>query len=264
MRSVLAALLVSLLAPVPAHAQQATTDAALAEARHSFEIGTQAFDDGDYETAATEFRAAYDLTRAPDLLFNVYLAEERAGRLVEAEAALTQYLAEGTIEAEQRTLLERRSERLQARIASRTPAPVEEDRAETLLASPIAPVAAAPPPAAPVVDTSPPIAGIAILVAAGVLALSFGVFVALSEVEDQRLAGSCGRDAGRTCTASDVQTLQAFDIVSDVSWIGAAALAATGTVLMLALPPERRERASAQIAPWISPIGGGLVVGGAL
>lgn len=249
---------------VPAYAQEAgPTDAELADARHSFDLASEAFDGGDYETAASEFRAAYELTHAADLLFNVYLAEERAGRLAEADAALSQYLVDGTIEPEQRALLERRVERLRARIASRAPAPVEEERAETLLASPIAPVAARPPPVAappPIVETSPPVAGIAVLVAAGVLAVSFGVFVALSEVEDQRLAGSCGRDSGRTCSASDVSGLQAYDIVSDVSWIGAAALAVTGVVLLLALPPERHERALASVAPWASPNGAGLVV----
>jgi hypothetical protein len=260
MRLALAVLVFALVIPMAAGAQDSgPTDAELAEARHSFDLASSAFDDGDYETAATEFNAAYELTRAPDLLFNVYLAEERAGRLAEADAALTRYLADGTIEAEQRALLERRLERLRARIASRAPAPVEEEHVETLLASPIAPVAAPITPPAPVIDTSPPTAAIAVLVSAGVLAVSFGVFVALSEVEDQRLASTCGRDAGRSCSSSDVASLQTFNIVSDVSWIGAAVLAATGVVLLFALPPEQHERAMSRlIVPWVSASGGGI------
>lgn len=230
------------------------TDAELAEARHSFQVASDAFEGGDYETAVSEFRAAYELTRATDLLFNIYLAEERAGRLDEAEAALTQYLAAGTIEAEQRRLLDRRLERLRARIASREPVALEEEEPEVLLASPIA-----PPEPEPIVDTSAPMAAIVTLALAGAFAVSFGVFVALSEVEDQRLAGVCGRDAGGWCTASDVSALQVYDVIADVSWIGAAVLAVTGTVLMFALPWETHERPRAAALPWVSPTGAGLV-----
>jgi hypothetical protein len=43
-----------------------------ASARDRFRRGTALFDAGDYEGAAREFEAAYDL--GPELLFNVYLA----------------------------------------------------------------------------------------------------------------------------------------------------------------------------------------------
>src|SRR5688572_17316087 len=73
---------------VPDAASAEPTAAQLAEAQHSFELATAAYEGGDYETAAEEFRVAYEITRHPELLFNVYLAEERAGRPTEAAEAL--------------------------------------------------------------------------------------------------------------------------------------------------------------------------------
>src|SRR5690349_185663 len=84
----------------PARAQDAAhtpTDAELVEARHSFDVATSAFQAGDYETAATEFRAALALSGAADLEFNVYLSEERAGNLDAAAQALDRYLQRATV-----------------------------------------------------------------------------------------------------------------------------------------------------------------------
>nr|MDQ3036305.1 hypothetical protein [Myxococcota bacterium] len=150
--SILCTLLLSLAIAHPATARAQTaptpeptaepTEAELDEARHSFELARRAFDAGDYETAADEFRAAYELMRHPDLLFNLYLAEERRGQHVAAEAALTSYLRDATVAPEQRALLERRLVRLRARIerartgaADSEPAAAEED---LMLRDPIA------------------------------------------------------------------------------------------------------------------------------
>lgn len=261
------------VAPPPAHAQDAArepTEAELEEARHSFEVASAAFDQGDYETAAAEFRAAHELLGHPDLLFNVYLAEERAGRHAEAMAALEGYLAGATLAADQRAMLERRLARLRERVArmqagAPEPTAAEADEGDAAHDAPIAlaaPVArergAAEP--SPLVETGPPTAAIVTLVAAGVLALSFGGLAIASEVEDQSLASSCGRDAGRWCSAERVSTLEALNVAADASWIGAAALGALGVVLLFALPPERAP-ASARLVPWIGPAGAGLAAG---
>jgi hypothetical protein len=265
--------LVTLLFASRAAAQdtRAPSDAELAEARHSFDVATEAFEQGDYETAVSEFRAAYELSHAADLLFNVYLSEERQGALPEAAQALEQYLSEGTMDAEQHRLLEGRLERLRARIASHAPATTSVEEPQQLLASPITALVAtvpaditAPPPPPP--ETGPPAAAIGVLVAAGALALSFGVFAALSAVEDQRLATTCGRDRGRACDPSVTSTLRAYDIVADVSWIGAAVLGVVDVVLWLVLPGETQSTtttASLRVRPFASPATGGLVLGGA-
>lgn len=264
-----------------ATADREPTAAELADAHHSFEVAATAYESGDYETAAEEFRAAYEITQHPELLFNVYLAEERAGRPAEAAEALARYLELATaISTEERPLLERRLERLRARAASRTtvPPPAEELDDSALLASPIDDTAGAggtgddasddasegsEPPTA-VSGGGPPVAGVAVLVAGAALLVGFAVLAPLSEVEDQRLASSCGRDATRSCTSDEVTTLTALNIAADVSWIGGAALAAVGVVLLVALPPDGTGTADATVAvaPWAGPDGAGLAVGG--
>ncbi|HEY8431581.1 MAG TPA: hypothetical protein VIL20_24545, partial [Sandaracinaceae bacterium] len=163
------------------------------QARLHFESGTRAFDTGDYELAVAEFERAYELTHHPDLLFNIYSAAERAGRLERAADALTRFLAEGEVEEERRPVLQQRLARLRDRIAQQqaaaAPAEVAPEFAE--------PARGAAPPSEPREPEPPPPGGVhpaavATLVAAGVLAASFGVFAGLSEAEDQSLAAGCG------------------------------------------------------------------------
>lgn len=260
----------------PERAALAPTDAELAEARHSFEVGMQAYDAGEYPAAATEFRAAYELTHAADLLFNVYLAEERAGRLLEAADALEGYLRDARMPEDQRALLARRLERLRARIASRTasvalPDATAEQRAEDLLsrellrdsAEAIGPPAGPPrppvdpgpsdPAASSPATSSPHLAGIGVLVGAGALALAFAVLAPLSELEDQRVAGTCGRDVGRFCDPGDTAALEAISIGADAAWIGATLLATIGVVLVIALPFEGSGDGHVALTPVIAP-----------
>ncbi len=245
------------------------TDAELAEARHSFDVATRAYESGDYETAVSEFRTALELSGAADLYFNIYLSEERAGNLPQAADALDQYLQRGTIDDEQRTLLTGRLERLRARISSHAPAPTATEEPETLLASPIAdaqpapaPDASSPPPAPrTVVVTSPPIAPIVLMALGGALLVNFGIFAGLSTAENDRLGTTCGRG----CTSDEVAMLNTYDIVADASWIGGATLGLVGLVLFFALPPDTHEEAAPlALAPWIGPQGGGLAIGGRL
>lgn len=216
-------------------------------ARRHFDAATTAFDGGDYPRAVEEFQRAYELTRHPDILFNVYSAAERAGQLELAQRSLERYLAEGEVEPERRPVLQERLARLRERVAAgqeQAPAPVE----------PIA----EPEPAAPSGGVHP--AGVTMLIAAGVLAASFGVLAGLSEAEDGKLAAGCGMSG--TCTSDELSTLNALNVAADVSWIAAAAVGVTGLVLLFALPPESTSSAQAAVAPWASPDGAGLVVAG--
>lgn len=269
-RLVLAVLLfgsmISLAGPVAAQ-DRTYSDAELAEARHSFDVATHAFETGDYETAVSEFRAALELSGAADLYFNIYLSEERAGNLAPAAEALDQYLSHGTLDDEQRGLLTGRLARLRARIASHTPAPAAEEP-QVLLSSPIAQIApaAAEPEATPRDDASPPVrvsestpvAPFALFGVAGALLVSFGVFGGLSLAENDRLTSACGHG----CSSAQVATLNTYDIVADVSWIGAAVVGVTGLVLLFVLPPERHEEPALALAPWFTPSGAGIAAGG--
>jgi tetratricopeptide (TPR) repeat protein len=272
-------------------------------ARGHFERGTQAFDVGDYGRAAEAFRAAYELTRHPDLLFNIYSASERNGDLEQAREALAEFLRRATMEPGRRTALEARLARLEARIA-REQARVAEERArlaeearqrggtpaeepeepEEPEASGAAEVdaAAASSDAATAVDpdaadaapaarppggdggpAGPHPAAIASFVVAGVGLVSFGVFAALSEVEDQSLASTCGRDVPNL-SCDDVTALEAFSATADASWITAAVAGTLGLVLLFALEDGGGEPAGASLraAPWAAPGAAGLAAGG--
>jgi tetratricopeptide (TPR) repeat protein len=83
-------------------------------ARAHFEVGSERFDAGDYPAAAAEFRAAYELSGRPELLFNLYIAHERLGDLGPAAEYLERYLDEGT-PAERETALRTRLANLRER-----------------------------------------------------------------------------------------------------------------------------------------------------
>lgn len=248
----------------PSEAPPPPSEAELADARHAFEVAAAAFENGDYETAATEFRTAYELSRHAALLYNVYLAEERAGRPGEAAVMLERYLESELPTPEERTVLERRLERLRTRAASRAPVvdPTESDADRAALI--VAPTDARTGETwvLPPEPGGPPIPGIALLVTGGVLLAAFAVLAPLSEVEDQNLAARCGRSAGRTCTGDDVATLTALNVAADVSWIAGAATAAVGIVLLFALPPEPGERSTVALLPTLGPGHAGLSLGG--
>lgn len=63
------------------------------DARERFQRGQVAYDQGDYEVALTEWRAAYELDAQPLIQFNIAQAAERLGQLPEAAEALDLYLS---------------------------------------------------------------------------------------------------------------------------------------------------------------------------
>lgn len=95
----LTTLLVAVLVSSPAFAQPEATenptiDVELDEAaRITFQRARTAFDAGDYETALSRFRQAYELSPRPQLLYNIAATLDRLRRDVEAVAALRAFLA---------------------------------------------------------------------------------------------------------------------------------------------------------------------------
>lgn len=253
----------SLHALVPTAAAQPSDSA---QAREHFETATHAFQDGDYTLAIQEFQAAYDLTQHPDLLFNIYSAAERAGRLEDAERALAMYLELGR-PGRQRRALTNRLARLRRRVAemrAAQPPPPPPTVAPEPEPAPVVVAEVAPPTPEPAAPASPPAsssglpvhpAAIGTLIGAGVLFASFGIFAGLSEAEDQSLASRCGRDAGAMCSPGEVGALATYNVIADASWITGAVAAVAGLVLLFVLPPE--ETPTIAIAPWATPYAAG-------
>ncbi len=70
---------------LPASAQDADVER---RARVHFESATEYFDTGRYEEALREFQASYDASPHAELLYNIYLCEERLGAFEAAASAL--------------------------------------------------------------------------------------------------------------------------------------------------------------------------------
>lgn len=108
----------------------ASRDAQIAQAKKAFASGTRAYADGDFETALTRFRRAYELTGSPDLLYNIATVSDRMRRDEEALEAYEGYLkarpesadrehVEGRIEVLRASLEGQRRAELDAEIEAR-------------------------------------------------------------------------------------------------------------------------------------------------
>ncbi len=99
-------------------------DARIVQARKAFAEGTEAYQQGEFETALARFRRAYELTESPDLLYNIATVSDRMRR---DEEALRAY--EGYLEARPRSAdgehIRSRIEVLRAAIEARERAELE-------------------------------------------------------------------------------------------------------------------------------------------
>jgi tetratricopeptide (TPR) repeat protein len=224
------------LAVPPARAQDDTGDE---RARTHFESGRSYFDEGNYERALEEFQRTLEMSGRPQMYFNIGTTLERLGRLREAADAFEHYLrdVENPPNAE---LLSRRVEHLRRRAAAQ-----DEGRAD--------------PGAEPVArDDSTLVGGAIALGIAGAALVSFAITGSLVLAEDGNLRDGCA-DAG-TCTPSDVRTLEALAIATDVAWPIAAVAGAVGAILLgLGLSRE-----GPSVAPLVAPNAFGILVEGTL
>ncbi len=217
------------------------------DAQAHFFAGRAHYDRGNYEAALTEFQTAYELSPRPAMAFNLYLAHERLGHFTEAAAHLLEFLENADpSEIDDRAVLEARLANLRQRAAA-----AQAQQA----APPPQPARTAPPPEQAGVS---PIA-IAGFAAAGVGAVTFGIFAALSASEDGDLAGRCGSDVGAFCTDDDVSSLRTFNTVADIGLVVGVLGAGVGTIFLLAGGGDDDEVA---FAPYVSPYGMGAAASG--
>jgi tetratricopeptide (TPR) repeat protein len=183
-----------------------------ATARTHFEAGQNHYEEGRYDQAITEFEAALGASPRADLLYNLYLACERAGRLDEAVGYLERYVAEGNLEPSDRDMLNARLENLRRRADS------ERDRDAVT----------------PMTRADGGLSGAALgmitsFAVAGAGAVLFGTFAALSEAEDQSLAGECAP----RCTEDQVADLGTFNLLADIGIGVASAGVVAGLVFLI-------------------------------
>lgn len=199
----------------PVAAQDAPVDEASdRRARLHFDSATAYFETGDYESALREFRASYaEAPRHVDLLYNIFLCEERLGNLGAAVEALETYLAEGR--PENRATLEQRLANLRERAARGDASVAADDPVDE-------PTGVSDPgdgSSAPSADPTLAIVGFTI---AGAGLVSFAVAGGITLAEDASLS-----QCAPSCSEERVSTLAGATIAADIS----AGVALAGAVL---------------------------------
>ena len=236
--TLLSSALLAFSVAAPAHAQDAADDEA--QARAHFQTGTELFQAADYEPALAEYEQAYELSREPALMYNLYLCHERLGNLAEATDWLARYLEEAN-DVHRRDVLAARLATMRRRLAALPSEEAEPTVGETDADPPIeaddelgAPgERAADPPAGPAEEALPepvapeprgfevPAGAIVSYGVGGLGALGLAIFGGLALDEDSRLADMCSSG----CEDSDIGRLQAYQIAADTSLaIGVAGL----------------------------------------
>ncbi len=227
-------------------------------AREHFVRGRDAFSQGDFATAAREFLQAYELSRRPQLLYNIGTAYERLHNWNEANMAFHRYLDE-VPGAPDRAEVEARVRMIEVELqhqstALQTPEQSSNTRVVVVERRVVAPADAPRP------------WRIAAWVAGGLTVVGGGVTLAVGLLADARyndLARGCGQTA-RGCDADDISDMDLRQTLVNVGIVSTSALAAA-TVTFFALDLLRPTPAAPPVTAAFVPVSGGgvLTVGGA-
>ncbi len=235
------------------------------EARRLYVAGDAKYAEGDYAAAVELFSRSYELSGRPALQFNLANAFERLGRLNEALAALRRFEPHST--GEQKLVVQKRIEQLEARIAARAAPPRS---AATAAPTPPGPesgeaAAATPPSTAPnVSEKNPPVAGYSLL-GVGVLGLALGAGFGVKALRARDSVESlCVKvDSARRCpdgARGDLDDDQRNSIIADVSFAVGVAAAAVGVYLVV--KSSRDEKRRAVVGASALPGGARMTLGG--
>ena len=222
-----------------------------AEARSFYDLGRVQFDNERYAAAAESWRRAFQLSNRTVLLYNIYLAHDRANagddatHIRGAEEALQQYLDRSPTTMDERPELEQRLAALRERIAALPPEEAEptaeeqeeaeptDEQAEpevTLAASDIVGQDA---PAA--VSTSSHGLAWALVGTGAAFAIAGGITGVMAAGVESDLEAGCNAET-LVCApeyADDLDSRDTLALITDISLATGAALMITGIVLRL-------------------------------
>lgn len=232
-------------------AGQAPSTGADHEARALFDAGNLAFSEGRYENAVEHFQRAYELSRRPELLYNIGVAAERLRRDAVALQAFRDYLAQ-VPDTAQRAAVESRIAILEAAVAARESGDEEPATPGTELEAGPSEVDLASPGSG--ADTTGPV----VLTASGsVVALVGGILLGMA-VGDTSSVENAERGT-RWDTVSDAYSRAEPLSIAGGVMLGTGAAVAIGGLVWLAVPTEQRPvTATVQVVPGF----GSLVVRG--
>ncbi len=203
------------------------------QAKAHFRVGKSLYDSGRFAEAAAEWQKAYDMSKRPELLYNIYVAHRDANDASAATAALRSYLELAEVEPSRRVNLEARLRALeQAAAAQPPPEPTSEQPKELAQAQP------APDPALEAAADEADMAAIlpyALIGVGGAMVIG-GVVTGLmtqskiDEVEDGCPDEMCPAGFGLEGRVDDIDKLA---LVTDVLLFGGVAVAGVGAVLLI-------------------------------
>jgi tetratricopeptide (TPR) repeat protein len=260
-RSILFALSFALLGGVasPALAQgkkpPAKTDPRLAEAKKLFDEGAAAYAQGNYEEAIRAWEKSFEISQKPLIFESIANAWERLGDARKAKDYLAKW--RDAAPAEERDLLDARIRNLDGRVQ-------REEEAAKKAAEDKARREAQEKADAETKRSRAWLPG-AVLTGVGGAAVLAGLVIDIVAKTKRPGADACktvGTDTFCKASAADaIKSSNTLALAGDALWIGGAAVAATGAVLLLVLRPSTPRDASAPTA-WIAPMPGGAMLGG--
>lgn len=205
--------------PRPALAQD---HGEVSEARALFMAGRVAFEDGRYEAAIAHFKASYELSRLPALLYNLAQCYDRLRRDQEAIATFERYL-ELDPTVENRASVEARLEALRAAVARNEATPPPR---EASIEAPIEARDATPAPLAPPVSSEAqrpfPLGPVLTIGGGALVAVTGGVLM---------LLGNAGGDAVKNAeVGASRAALQNNLDAAELQWGMGQAMAGVGLV----------------------------------
>lgn len=260
----------ALAAPAPAAAPAQEADPKLERAKELYENGTRLYNEGSYEAAILAFKEAYDLTKAPDFLYNMGNCYERLGNFTEARSLLDQYRAFAP--EREREVLSRRISALDERI--------RKQREEDAQKPPDGDTTPDKPPDDnnPPIDNNPPQEepkqdrvfgpGAWALTGVAVVGLGLGVGLGVKASNDRKdaLAGCVDAGSGKyLCSDESSDALAARKtsaLVADIGFV-VAGVAAIGVATLVGIKAAKKKKpadeSAARISPYAGRQGAGLV-----
>ncbi|APR76287.1 Hypothetical protein A7982_01634 [Minicystis rosea] len=234
----------------------AKTDPRLAEAKKLFDDGAAAYAQGNYEEAIHAWEKAYEISQKPLIFESMANAYERLGDAKKARDYLGKWREAAP--PEEHGLLDARIKNLDARVQ-------REEEAARKAAEEKAKREAQEKTEADTRRAKAWLPGV-VLAGAGGAAFISGIIIDVVAKTKRPGADACVTVKDDTfCRASAADAIKSSNtlaVVGDALWIGGAAIAATGAVLIVVLKPPAPKDSTPPPTAWVRPAPGGIVVGG--
>lgn len=212
------------------------------EARVHFRLGTAYYDSGRFPQAAEEFKQAYDLSKRPELLYNLFLAYRDAGDIALAAQALRQYLADAP-NIQERKKLEARLAALEKILAEQPPEEAPTSTQTEVVVEPSERSAPVPEPVAPPPERRLTWLPWTLLGVGGALVAGGLVTGSLAADDEHELEQKCPSQSKCTLSEAEVSNLQSSGstkaVVGDALWISGAVTAGMGLAFVFWRPWDR-------------------------